>query len=742
MSYKDEKKRTIKEIQLSQDLVFENKAKKLENTFQQIYQSARTISLLPTMRNLTGRNLPKGFIEKSKYDVSRLPSDSQMTVQQLYNNLLNNISASEIYAILKGFKPDQGETPFFMFDKYKIDPTAKVEEEEKKPTPDTPEQVEDEEYSYYTKEMQSIEEKYSHFNILKDGIDAIPMTNSSLMRTCDNAQYESKSKGDLRNANGLLFNVPFFKTGTSEFLGIISVIIRSNVFEALLVGVKYIPITDEEIAQAKKEALVMPDPARFVLTNNESNLVIADRRLDKSDVEAIMKSGDETYISRKLESPSQTKWELHYGIPTDIINAGLKSVLIGFLTKLFFTLLLTGAAIWYFITSEKRALEKAKTLNEASRLADIMEKSPLNLMTADLDGKLTYLNLEAKHTLTQIEKYLSTDITSFIGQSLSIFKINLDEITDHKKFPYKTIVTIGSEKIEFTFNEVLDSKGIYLGPLVTWNIVTDKLELITELNKASDDLSNAAANVLAVSSTLSAAAEETSAQANTASVASEEVNSGIQSVANNVGEMSSAIKEITVISNEAAQKTAEAMSMAKNTNEIINKLGVSSTDIGNVIKVISSIAQQTNLLALNATIEAARAGEAGKGFAVVANEVKELAKQTAKATQEITKKIENIQSDSNNAVAAIAEISTAIEQVNGFNGNIAHAMKEQADTIGEVSRIVSESAEGMRQISENVSQVSDAANSTGKDANSALIAAKSVGATADLLKIHVGKLKI
>ena len=126
MSYKDEKKRTIKEIQLSQDLVFENKAKKLENTFQQIYQSARTISLLPTMRNLTGRNLPKGFIEKSKYDVSRLPSDSQMTVQQLYNNLLNNISASEIYAILKGFKPDQGETPFFMFDKYKIDPTAKV----------------------------------------------------------------------------------------------------------------------------------------------------------------------------------------------------------------------------------------------------------------------------------------------------------------------------------------------------------------------------------------------------------------------------------------------------------------------------------------------------------------------------------------------------------------------------------------------------------------------------------------
>jgi methyl-accepting chemotaxis protein len=165
-------------------------------------------------------------------------------------------------------------------------------------------------------------------------------------------------------------------------------------------------------------------------------------------------------------------------------------------------------------------------------------------------------------------------------------------------------------------------------------------------------------------------------------------------------------------------------------------------DIGNVIKVISSIAQQTNLLALNATIEAARAGEAGKGFAVVANEVKELANQTAKATNEITKKIETIQADSQSAITAIGEISIAIEKVNGFTGNIAASVEEQAATTNEVTRIVTEAAEGVRQITENISQVSQAAANTGKDANSAQDASRKVENIAESLKKYVARLKL
>src|SRR5690606_12687970 len=153
---------------------------------------------------------------------------------------------------------------------------------------------------------------------------------------------------------------------------------------------------------------------------------------------------------------------------------------------------------------------------------------------------------------------------------------------------------------------------------------------------------------------------------------------------------------------ESSQMAKMTLEKAQESNATILKLGASSQEIGDVIKVISSIAQQTNLLALNATIEAARAGEAGKGFAVVANEVKELAKQTAKATNDITKKIETIQSDSKNAVNAIGEISIAIDKVNGYAGNIAASVEEQASTTNEVTRIVTEAAEGVRQINENI----------------------------------------
>jgi methyl-accepting chemotaxis protein len=207
-------------------------------------------------------------------------------------------------------------------------------------------------------------------------------------------------------------------------------------------------------------------------------------------------------------------------------------------------------------------------------------------------------------------------------------------------------------------------------------------------------------------------------------------------------EMVSAIKDITKTTNEASIMTTEAMSRAKNTNAIINKLGDSSIDIGNVIKVISSIAQQTNLLALNATIEAARAGDAGKGFAVVANEVKELANQTAKATSEITKKIETIQADSKSAIDAIGEISIAIEKVHGYNSNIAAAVEEQAATTNDVKRIVSESAIGVTQINENISQVSLAAANTCKDAHKSEDAAKKVDLTVIELNKFVASLKM
>jgi methyl-accepting chemotaxis protein len=151
---------------------------------------------------------------------------------------------------------------------------------------------------------------------------------------------------------------------------------------------------------------------------------------------------------------------------------------------------------------------------------------------------------------------------------------------------------------------------------------------------------------------------------------------------------------------------------AASTTATVAKLGDSSAEIGNVIKVITSIAEQTNLLALNATIEAARAGEAGKGFAVVANEVKELAQETAKATEDIARRVQAIQGDTGAAVSAIEEISAIVAQISDRQTTIASAVEQQEATTNEMSRSVTEAAGGTAQIASNIASVSGAADST------------------------------
>ena len=311
---------------------------------------------------------------------------------------------------------------------------------------------------------------------------------------------------------------------------------------------------------------------------------------------------------------------------------------------------------------------------------------------------------------------------------------------------FKRLAKNGDEVwINASYNPVYDLSGKpYKVVKYAIDITQQKQEwfhLVKTLTGTAGDLTQASGSLQEVANSLSAGAEETTAQANTASAASEQVNAGVQTVATNMEEMTAAIKEITKTTNESSSVSNEAFKMAQDTNTIISQLGDSSMDIGNVIKVISSIAQQTNLLALNATIEAARAGEAGKGFAVVANEVKELAKQTAKATEEITSKIENIQNDTKGAVGAIENITKAIEQINSYANNIAASVEEQAATTGEVSRIVVESAEGVKQINENIAQVSEAAASTGKNAISAQDSASNLGELAKSLEELIAKLQ-
>ena len=247
------------------------------------------------------------------------------------------------------------------------------------------------------------------------------------------------------------------------------------------------------------------------------------------------------------------------------------------------------------------------------------------------------------------------------------------------------------------------------------NLFVDKVhDLLTQIAASAQHVSNASEELSATSEQITANSEETSAQADVVSKATQKVSQNLQTVAMGAEEMGTSIKEIAKNATEAAKVATSAVKVAETATAAVSKLGDSSTEIGQVIKVITSIAQQTNLLALNATIEAARAGEAGKGFAVVANEVKELAKETAKATEDISSKIEAIQSDTKAAVDAIASISGVINQINDISNTIATAVEEQNATTNEMSRNVAEAAQGSGEISSNIAGVAEAAQSTSR----------------------------
>ncbi|WP_345097884.1 methyl-accepting chemotaxis protein [Planomonospora venezuelensis] len=225
----------------------------------------------------------------------------------------------------------------------------------------------------------------------------------------------------------------------------------------------------------------------------------------------------------------------------------------------------------------------------------------------------------------------------------------------------------------------------------------------------SDTLAASSTHLSQVSERIAASAEEASAQSGVVAAAAGEVSLNVEVVAAGGEEMGSAIGEISRSTSDAAAVAAEAVTVAESTNAMMAQLGASSTEIGNVIKVITGIAEQTNLLALNATIEAARAGEAGKGFAVVAGEVKDLAQETAKATEDIARRVQAIQADTAAAMEAIGRIGDITARINDHQAAIAAAVEEQTATTGEMNRNVADAAAASGEIAANIAGVARAA---------------------------------
>ncbi len=299
---------------------------------------------------------------------------------------------------------------------------------------------------------------------------------------------------------------------------------------------------------------------------------------------------------------------------------------------------------------------------------------------------------------------------------------------------------------DLTVRMVTDSRDEIGRICRAFNTMVEQLSSsIQSIGDNAQSVASSSHELSAVSGEVSANSEETAAQGRVVADAATQVSRNIQTVATASEEMSASISEIARNASQASRVATQAVGVAERTNATMTKLGASSAEIGNVLKVISSIADQTNLLALNATIEAARAGELGKGFAVVANEVKELARQTAKATDEITHKIGNIQSDAQGAMQAIREISTIIKEINDIQTVIAGAVEEQAATTNEISNNTHQAARASTEIARNIASVADAAKGTTAGATETAAAAAELARLAsdlrrvvDLFKLDAG----
>jgi methyl-accepting chemotaxis protein len=464
-----------------------------------------------------------------------------------------------------------------------------------------------------------------------------------------------------------------------------------------------------------------------------------------------------------------------------------------------------------YIVNWEEVSDQIELEGEATRISSMMENAPVNVMYADRELNLQYLNPSSINTLRTLEDVLPVKADDMVGRSIDIFHKNPslqhNILSDPKNLPHQAEIQLGPETLDLLVSAIYDGDQNYIGAMVTWEVITKRLEMekrekdlverektqaeelqakidsllevinaaaegdltkqvkvmgsdvvgkmgeslsafiidlrsqISAIAMTSQDLGVSSDQLVTISQQMSANAEETSAQAGVVSAASEEISVNIQTVATGSEEMSASIKEIARSSSQAADITQSAVIIAEETNKTIAKLGESSSEIGQVVKVITSIAEQTNLLALNATIEAARAGEAGKGFAVVANEVKELANQTASATENISRLIKTIQDDTKNSVDAIAEITQVITRINDISTTIASAVEEQTATTNEIGRNITEASKGSGEIAENISGVAMTAQDTSKGSTQTQEAASSLGQMADKLKNLVSQFK-
>ncbi|MCJ2132041.1 methyl-accepting chemotaxis protein [Methylobacterium sp. E-045] len=364
-----------------------------------------------------------------------------------------------------------------------------------------------------------------------------------------------------------------------------------------------------------------------------------------------------------------------------------------------------GASIWLQATYNpvlgrsgrpERVMKFASDItvkkNEVAQLLTMIDSMPVAVMTADPtnDFKINYLNETSRTTLGSIEQHLPIKVAEMFGSSIDVFHKNphhqREMLKDASHLPHRTRITLGPEVLELRVSAINGPRGEYVGPMLTWSIVTGQVTM-------ADDVSRVVGAVGAAVEKMQESAEGLTRSADDARHRATSVASGSEQMNNSIREISG---QVSLVSERAQQIATQAAA----TDSTVRQLADNARGVDAVVGMIKSIASQTNLLALNATIEAARAGEAGRGFAVVATEVKALAGQTARATDDITRRIADIQASTHQAVGAIETIAGAVDELSKLTLAMASAVEEQSAATQDMSV--------------NIGGVSSAATSTGQ----------------------------
>lgn len=673
-------------VQAQKDGKLDPMRRRMERLFDALYLNARTISLLPSIRSITGRNR-----QNENEDVvaqNRLTSDAFNTVQQIYNNIASQESVSEIYAVIDGLDYRKGEVPFFMLDELVLQSNvSNSDKAEEKKSADTPEELEDQEYDYFPKQMAQLRKTYPRFNFTSP--EQIPAALSPILRTCDNTQYASVSKGNVHDSDGLLYSVPFYQARGLAFTGVISVIIRTNVLEAALLGLPALPLSDEEKAAAEKAGHPLPAQAgNFLLRSDKYNISIFDRRnidLQNRISDASLKNV--SVFSTTPTTHGDADWELYMYVPPDEVQQHIvplrkeylhKSIVAGSILAGLF-----GFAVFYFFRQYQAKLE-------LQNFAGLLR----NITSGDSD-------------LTKRVQISRDDEIGSIAAQFNLFADNVASII-------RSLDSVNSQT---------EAAGDRL--LQTSKLLNQQLE--SQQTMASG-LSQEVGEI-----------DDIAQQAEASS----------RSVLSNVEQTNVTLAHISSLMQDIAERIASSSQNQQQLAGELKSLREKTGDVKNVIKLLAEIAAQTNLLALNAAIEAARAGESGRGFAVVADEVRKLAERTENSLKSIDQSLGEFVTIVTDISQKIEHSSADIMKTTQVTDNLKQELQVRAGAMNETLDLAKMQSDGARLLAatsssmhEHIETSSQSIAKTATETGTLSEVAQQLAENIEQLKAQIGRYKV